>query len=471
MPAPYANRAILLARRKACSRLLFCSVVGSLFVHSLMFAAMIAPVMQLPVAATAEKNEFFRLSSIFFPGGGETPSDAPPWHQDASNTPPDHGALAAAPGAPEEAVPPLEQAAAEENDETPAPPVDEGGVPEMVMPRSLGQIVAQRRPRPATDTAATGNAPQQQGPAAADGGTPAAGQEKDRRAAMHEEEKRRAEEEAARQAESARLALERQEQERRERERVAWEQAARLTADQERTAREAELRRVEQERLVRDKARQEQLAREQAERDRRSREEALRKADQQKRDRLLQESNRLAAEKSWLDQLARMQNTQAVKGIPVPIVTGDLKLVISGKKHPPLTVTFKEFKKARRDRPFTRTEARSGTPVFPVMVATRADIREAVVEKAREGVYTFSQEHCGNCDASFALILYEATAKRVKKAVHPRTVGGKEIVARILMPEGVLWDDDAAFTGSIEDTDSITKFESTSGLVWKEYSE
>ncbi|WP_275095230.1 hypothetical protein [Oryzomonas japonica] len=44
-------------------------------------------------------------------------------------------------------------------------------------------------------------------------------------------------------------------------------------------------------------------------------------------------------------------------------------------------------------------------------------------------------------------------------------------MARILMPEGILWDDDAAFTGSIDDGDSITKFESASGLVWKEYSE
>jgi len=49
------------------------------------------------------------------------------------------------------------------------------------------------------------------------------------------------------------------------------------------------------------------------------------------------------------------------------------------------------------------------------------------------------------------------------------TIDEKVVVVKILMPEGIVWDDDAAFTGSLEDSDSITKFNADTGLTWKEY--
>lgn len=632
----YENKAITIARRKTCGALLFWSVLGSLSVHGLMLAAMIAPVMQLPVVATTEKTDFFQLSSLFFLGGGDVPPDSLPKQQDTANHPPIADTGVAVSSSLKDAVSAPEQTP-EKADEIPATSDDPGKAPEMVVPSSVTQdsglrrsppatgVTARQAPLPATppapSTPATGLAPRKLEPEEADTGEATdTGQEDDRLAVMQEEALHKAEEEAARQAESARLALERKEQARLEREksaqeqkaeqerntreavqrqaeqrlaeqerlarekarrqqlareqaeqerkarelaeqkradreqrarqaaeqernareaaqrqaeqerlakekarrqqlaleqaaqerkarelaeqkRVAREQSARQAAEQERNAREAAQRQAVQERLAQEKsrrqqlaleqaaqerkarelaeqqrfaeqkARQEQLAREQAERDGKIRDEALRRIEQQNRDRILQENNRLAAEKNWLDQLAKMRNDREVKGIPVPIVTGDLKLVISGKKYQPLTVVFKEFRKSRRGKPFTRAETRNATPVFPVMVTTRTDVREAVIEKAREGVYTFSQAHCDNCGNSFSLILYDTTARMVKKTVHPQTVGGKDVVARILMPEGILWDDEAAFTGSIEDTDSITKFESASGLVWKEYTE
>lgn len=50
-----------------------------------------------------------------------------------------------------------------------------------------------------------------------------------------------------------------------------------------------------------------------------------------------------------------------------------------------------------------------------------------------------------------------------------REISGKTEVARLLMPEGILWEDETAFSGTIEDSDSITKLNAESGLVWKEY--
>ena len=46
---------------------------------------------------------------------------------------------------------------------------------------------------------------------------------------------------------------------------------------------------------------------------------------------------------------------------------------------------------------------------------------------------------------------------------------GQTEIARLLMPEGILWEEDSSFSGTIEDSDSVTKFNSDSGLVWKEY--
>jgi hypothetical protein len=37
-----------------------------------------------------------------------------------------------------------------------------------------------------------------------------------------------------------------------------------------------------------------------------------------------------------------------------------------------------------------------------------------------------------------------------------------------VLPDAVFWDDEKFFSGSIEDSDSITKFNAETGFVWKE---
>jgi hypothetical protein len=66
---------------------------------------------------------------------------------------------------------------------------------------------------------------------------------------------------------------------------------------------------------------------------------------------------------------------------------------------------------------------------------------------------------------------YEKTSKAKSKPLGTRAVGNNERIARVLMPEGIVWEDDSAFSGSMEDSDSVTKFNSATGLVWKEYRE
>jgi len=46
-----------------------------------------------------------------------------------------------------------------------------------------------------------------------------------------------------------------------------------------------------------------------------------------------------------------------------------------------------------------------------------------------------------------------------------------ELTVKFILPEGIFWDDESYFTGSIESSESVTKFNDTTGIVWKEQKE
>jgi hypothetical protein len=46
-----------------------------------------------------------------------------------------------------------------------------------------------------------------------------------------------------------------------------------------------------------------------------------------------------------------------------------------------------------------------------------------------------------------------------------------EMTVKFILPEGIFWDDETYFTGSVESSDSVTKFNDTTGIVWKENKE
>ena len=45
---------------------------------------------------------------------------------------------------------------------------------------------------------------------------------------------------------------------------------------------------------------------------------------------------------------------------------------------------------------------------------------------------------------------------------------GKAILARVLLPQGVLWEQDGWFSGSSESVDTVTKFRFPEGINWVE---
>ena len=162
---------------------------------------------------------------------------------------------------------------------------------------------------------------------------------------------------------------------------------------------------------------------------------------------------------------------QENRGIVIASMRGDLKMVIAGDSGIKLSVAFRQYPKSRRHRVPTRSEARREQSVAPV-IARRADqAREAVIETAGEGVYVFSaeSEHGEAATATFTLKIYEAGTGEKVAPLGLRTISRKTVLAKILMPDAILWEDEAAFTGSMEDSDSTTKFNAQTGLYWKEY--
>uniref|UniRef100_C6E420 Uncharacterized protein n=1 Tax=Geobacter sp. (strain M21) TaxID=443144 RepID=C6E420_GEOSM len=160
------------------------------------------------------------------------------------------------------------------------------------------------------------------------------------------------------------------------------------------------------------------------------------------------------------------------RGTSFASLQGDLKLTIAGDGVK-LSVAFREFPRSRRGRTPTKAEARRLQQVAPVTAKRDERTREAVIERAGEGVYIFSAEPetATAAQASFTLTIHEAGNREKKAVIGTRTLQKRTVVARILMPEGVLWDDDSAFTGSLEDSDSTTKFNAQTGLYWKEFAD
>lgn len=262
----------------------------------------------------------------------------------------------------------------------------------------------------------------------------------------------------------------------REREQAAAENAARERQAAERTLQDQRARELE--RLATEKA----VAA-----------EALRRSVEQRAAMEKANRERLAAARVQLAALARAQAelraAEAVpketpkprpaekppeaRGIVIPSIHGDLKVIITESSGIKLTVLFREYPKSRRNRGLSRSETRREQKVTPIVVKTGEKTREAVIDKTRDGIYIFTAEPDGapSATVTFTLKSFEQTHGAKTQSIGPKTIAGRVIVTRILMPDAILWEDESAFTGSIQDSGGMTKFNSDSGLIWKEYSD
>lgn len=101
--------------------------------------------------------------------------------------------------------------------------------------------------------------------------------------------------------------------------------------------------------------------------------------------------------------------------------------------------------------------------------------RLMAISKTDSGVYTVRLDShpsqiAQDCDPHLVVILYGYSSDKLRARVfRPSASSGGQgpwILARFLMPQGFFWDDDWN-TGQIEDSRSMTKFNSSLGIVWK----
>jgi len=239
----------------------------------------------------------------------------------------------------------------------------------------------------------------------------------------------------------------------------------------------------ERDRAAAEKARQKQLALENELQKRKLQEEAQHKRE-------MERVARNTAERS-LSAIAVHQNNQVLlqpkkepepqnpvkpaekpASLSLPIVNGDIKLVVAGAVLPDIHITFIDFALSRRDRPFSRAEARRKKAVVPLVASIHNTTREVVIARVSPGVYTITATAAdGPATVTLSLQLYEGTSRAIIRELGKQTVTGRKVLLKVLMPEGILWDDTSAFSGNIEDSDGVTKFNTETGLMWKEYAE
>jgi len=92
--------------------------------------------------------------------------------------------------------------------------------------------------------------------------------------------------------------------------------------------------------------------------------------------------------------------------------------------------------------------------------------------KLRPGVYTFVLRYKSPVSVSGVRpILYLADGSSLTvRDLPPLVLNGtrKVVLAKVLLPQGVLWEQDEWFTGRSESADTVTKFRFPDGISWSE---
>lgn len=174
-------------------------------------------------------------------------------------------------------------------------------------------------------------------------------------------------------------------------------------------------------------------------------------------------------------EIVLLEPEKKPKGFFIPPLPGDLKFEITSDENiqrgVKVTVHFRDFPKARRNRALSKSEATRILPLAPKTVFTGPNTILAVVENSGEGVYylRLALEHKESIQGAITIKLFDSGPRARTMSIKKQKLNNNVTIVRIMMPEGILWDDSTAFTGSMEDSDSVTKYNSDNGLVWKEY--
>lgn len=165
----------------------------------------------------------------------------------------------------------------------------------------------------------------------------------------------------------------------------------------------------------------------------------------------------------------------ATRGLFVPPLIGDIKFELVAKERLDrgvrVLVGFRSYPRSVRGRTLSRSEATRIAKAAPTVVMPKENAIHAIIDRAADGIYYLRLEldRPQIQELTITVRLFEGSSRARTKSVRIRSTSHGEPLIRLLMPEGMIWEDDSAFSGSLEDSDSVTKFDSQSGIEWKEY--
>ncbi len=190
--------------------------------------------------------------------------------------------------------------------------------------------------------------------------------------------------------------------------------------------------------------------------------------------------NKKAETMPLIQKIVANEKKEPAVGIPLAeaLLPRNIKIeVISGNAGMPVIVA-QIFK---RSHPMDRVRREKQKEVDATQKTEDGDqegkVRPKIiftVANADKGIYTVTIRNKGEKTDSSNIIftLYEkGKRERIKKYDAVRLSSEEVVKFKFLLPEGVFWDDGDRFSGSIEDSDSVTKFNSDSGLTWREEKE
>ncbi len=122
--------------------------------------------------------------------------------------------------------------------------------------------------------------------------------------------------------------------------------------------------------------------------------------------------------------------------------------------------------------------ARLDVPAVTTTLATFGEASEGAppgvfyLRNLKGGVYTFWLHYragAGTTDVKPTLLVADSGAPTVRGLrLVPVNGAGRAVLARILLPQGILWEQDDWFTGQSQSADTVTKFRLPDGVAWTE---
>lgn len=153
---------------------------------------------------------------------------------------------------------------------------------------------------------------------------------------------------------------------------------------------------------------------------------------------------------------------------------GDLELYLTSSETTAngikITVLFRAYPRNRHKTAMSIRESKKVKMLSPKISRTGINAVQAVIDIASDGIYEFrGATEAGPGEASCTVTIYGTSSRPTIKQLGNKKISNDSYILKVLMPEGILWDEEANFSGSIKDSEGIIKFNSETGMTWKEY--